>query len=153
MTLLSDFQEAAGEGDLEIVKQCIEEGVDVNGKDDEDWSALMAAAANSQNDVVVTLLENGARASINDKNENGDTALHLAALSDNEVVVTLLENGANIHEKNKDNESVFELVIRKNHFDVAKISISKLLSFMSQIRDLASTGSAGSADPADFLIS
>ena len=64
-------------GDLEKVKQLLENGADVNAGDKDDRTALMFAAGNGHKEVVELLIENGA--DVNAKNIMGKTALMSAS--------------------------------------------------------------------------
>jgi ankyrin repeat protein len=52
--------DAAREGDLEHVRDLIQNGADVNAKDEDRWTALMRAAGNGHMDVVCFLIEHSA---------------------------------------------------------------------------------------------
>lgn len=80
---------SARHGDIEGVKECLEEDVPVNTKEDEvENTALHMAAANGHLEVVKFLLEAGA--DINLKNKNENTALHWASLNGKLDVVKFL---------------------------------------------------------------
>ncbi|KAG1664676.1 Kinase D-interacting substrate [Nymphon striatum] len=64
---------AAELGKLEIVKELINHGADVNAEDNDNWTALLIAAKEGHNKVVSLLLERGAE--IEHKDMNGWTAL------------------------------------------------------------------------------
>ncbi len=58
---------------LEIVQILINSGADVNVQDNDKWTPLMRAAANSNPDITLELLKNGANA--DQKNSVGETAM------------------------------------------------------------------------------
>ena len=90
-----EILEASFKGDLLRVKQLLEEGVNVNAKNINGWSALMYAADNGHVEVVRTLLEAGADVAA--KPPIGWTALMFAVYNDDvEMVRILLAAGADI---------------------------------------------------------
>jgi ankyrin repeat protein len=70
------FLDAARLGNTRIIEALLFEGIDVNVKDKDGWTALMWAAYKCHYDIVDLLLKNGA--DINMKNENGKTAFLIA---------------------------------------------------------------------------
>ena len=74
-------------GELSEVKKSLENGVDVNSKDDDGYSALHAAAENGYLDVVKLLVEKGA--DIHFKSEY--TALELAKMAQQHEIVAYLQ--------------------------------------------------------------
>jgi ankyrin repeat protein len=91
---LMALHKAASLGQEALVKQLLENGVDIAGKDDDrGGTALHMAASKGPKAVVWLLLENGADIATTNRRER--TALHLAAENGHEPVVrVLLENGA-----------------------------------------------------------
>jgi ankyrin repeat protein len=81
---------AISKGDIESVKKFIEYGTDVNEKSN-GMSPLMIAARYNKTEIIKFLLSKGAR--LNDKDENGFTALKYAELSNaNEAIQLLKQN-------------------------------------------------------------
>lgn len=70
------FFDACFEGDLPLVRQFLERGMDVNARNDFHWTALMFAAAKGHTDIVEYLLAKGAE--VNKSDFSGKTALGLA---------------------------------------------------------------------------
>ena len=110
----------------EVVSVLSKAGADVNAKDKDGWTALMAAAAkNPEPGVVSALLEAGA--DIQGKNDAGWTALMAAAHNSNpDVTATLLEAGANVHERNRSGRTAL-MEARENGNPRARKAIVKLL--------------------------
>lgn len=87
------MRDAALNGDLQQVRQAIEQGIDVNKADQAGRTALMLASFNGHKDIVQLLLENGAN--VEDRNTDGRTALIFAASGPfPDTVKLLLENNA-----------------------------------------------------------
>jgi ankyrin repeat protein len=95
-----DLHTAAVLGDLDVIRQHVEAGSDLNVKEPSVGSSpLITAAVFDKPDVVRLLAESGA--DVNYRNNEGSTALHTAAfLCRLEVVEILLENGADTGMKN-----------------------------------------------------
>jgi len=81
--------EAARLGNTKIIETLLFEGIDVNVKDKDGWTALMWAADKCHFDVVELLLKNGAN--INMKNKNGKTAFLIAEEGMNLKIVERLK--------------------------------------------------------------
>ena len=87
--------EAAEAGDLTGVQRHLQQGADVNARDDKLWTPLMFAASGSHLDVVRHLVDKGA--DVNAKGKWGYTPLMWAALNGHlEVAACLLEHGADV---------------------------------------------------------
>jgi ankyrin repeat protein len=92
---------ACSDGDLEKAKRAIENGADVNAKDEEGWTPLHKASLCGHEAVVSLLVEKGAH--VNAKDNNGMTPLHLTIFDEHEAIVSLLlENGADVNAKKND---------------------------------------------------
>ncbi|KAE9067069.1 hypothetical protein PF010_g27611, partial [Phytophthora fragariae] len=74
----TDVTWAAKNGRIEVVRELIENGADVNAQDDKGTTALMAAAEYDQLEMVKFLIEHGA--SLTTTDDDGDTALMIAAV-------------------------------------------------------------------------
>jgi uncharacterized protein len=95
-----DLQAAIISGNLEVVKQHIEAGTDINMKDQMSGSTpLMTAATFGKTAIVKALID--ANANLDLKNNEGSTALHAAAFFGRiEIVQMLLDAGADKTIKN-----------------------------------------------------
>jgi len=81
--------------------ELIARGIDVNAKDHQGWTALMAAATTGYTAGLKVLLENGAR--VNDRDAFGRSALSVAAgRGDLEPVRLLLRFGAEVNVQDDD---------------------------------------------------
>ena len=91
-----DIWRACAEGDLERVRQLIQDGQDVNRGDICGTTPLMLAAKNGHDQVVQELIRAGA--DVNGKDNDKRTALHKASWSGHSIVIkTLDEAGANLN--------------------------------------------------------
>ena len=95
-----DIWRACVEGDLERVRQLIQDGQDVSKSDILARTPLMLAAYNGHDQVVQELIRAG---DVNGKDNNKHTALHWASsCSHSSLVKTLAEAGANFNEQDVD---------------------------------------------------
>ena len=92
--------DAAFGGDVDVIRQHIAAGTDLNLREPiGGGTALIAAASTGQNDSVILLIEGGADLEV--KNNDGSTALLTAAfLCHEEVLRTLLKRGADRNARN-----------------------------------------------------
>ena len=116
--------EAVKNKDIKEVITLIEEGVDVNAKEKDGWTALMYAAGGSLN-IVKLLIESGAN--VNMKDENGWTALMEAAKHDFDTVIPklLIKKGANVNEKTTDSWTALMIAAEEYSYNVIKLLIEK----------------------------
>jgi ankyrin repeat protein len=90
----SNLIDAAFKGDLNTVKQFLDNGVNPNSKNSDNETALKYAALKGHIDIVELLLKKGAK--VNGKDIDGGTALMYAAWGGHtETVKLLLSKGAN----------------------------------------------------------
>ena len=94
------IHDAAGDGNIEAVKQHLAAGTDVNAKDDlTGLTPLFDAVSSGKKEVAALLIDKGA--DVNGKIAMGFTALHNAAGNGRyEIVELLIEKGADVNEKN-----------------------------------------------------
>lgn len=85
---VNPFCLAISKGDMESVKKFIEYGVNVNEKSN-GMTPLMFAARYNKAEIIKLLLSKGAR--LNEKDENGFTALKHAELSNANEAILLLK--------------------------------------------------------------
>ena len=93
----AELREAAGEGNIEAVKQHIAAGTDVNAKTGGE-TPLLWAAWGGHKEIVELLIAEGA--DVNAKNDEGKTALHEAAVNGHkEIAQLLIAKGADVNAK------------------------------------------------------
>lgn len=134
-----DIHGAVISGDIQAVKQYIQQGSDLDHPDPFGGSSpLITAALFSKREIVTLLLEAGAK--VNFTNNEGSTALHTAAFfCETEIVRILLTNGADKTVKN--NYGSTPLMSVAGSFDEVKgiyIMMEKQLSPMGFTLDLNS---------------
>ena len=90
-----DIHKAAYDRNIEAVKQAIDDGADLNAKDNVNMTPLHWAVNNSQKETVELLIANGADVSA--KTDNDTTPLHSAAHWGHKEIAELhLANGARL---------------------------------------------------------
>jgi ankyrin repeat protein len=103
MSSVPTLHEASRDGNLEVVKELIKAGADIN-KYENDTTPMYHASENGRLDVVKELVKAGA--DVNKGDKFGVTPLHIASLWGRmEVVSELLNAGADINKANEDGET------------------------------------------------
>ncbi len=98
---LSVVHEAAGNGDVDILRAVIEYGADVNHVITSQTSALHCAAYNNQAQAIDVLIKAGAI--IEARDSSGRTPLHHASTCDSfEALTALLRHGAHVNAQDDD---------------------------------------------------
>jgi len=109
--------DAAEDGNIEVVKQHIAAGTDVNGMDTIGRTPLYFAVFKGHKEIAELLIEKGA--DVNAKAGFGSTPLHDAAFSDLKEVA--IANGADVNVKSKFGETPLDLAIINNETETAAI--------------------------------
>lgn len=128
---------AAKKGNLELVNSLLENGIDVNSRDENGWTPLMWASCKRHVKLISTLLEKGA--DINAKDKEGHTALIIALLQNSqggwngnnlhiEIIKLLLEKGAEVN--TKDNKGRTSLIIASTYASVNYNDYIELIKFL-----------------------
>lgn len=120
------LHDAAKNGDVERVKQLLDQGANVAEPDSAGEPALITASLAGHADVVAVLLDRGTDIEI--RNKGGLTALHAAAYNGNlEVVKLLVEKGAAVNDsKNFYKMAPLHAAAEEGHADVvAFLLVSK----------------------------
>ena len=124
---MSDTQliNSAGNGDLEGVKQALDKGAEVNGKEPQiGATALIAASIMGHTEIMKLLVEK--EANVNAADNNAFTPLIYSAAKGNvEGIKLLLEHGANVDTRNANGETALIRAAGEGHADVVRILIEK----------------------------
>ncbi len=112
--------EALNSGNVDAVKRLIEEGVNVNLLRD-GVTPLMIAASKGHAAVAELIIQAGVN--INERSDDGGTALHMAAADQTEtaVVELLLQSGIDCEAKNKFRRTALQKAEEKGHHDIVRV--------------------------------
>ena len=112
---------AALDGNTERVRELIDQGTDINQRDDNGRTALMFAVVNMHYETMKVLLEHGA--DVNAKSNQGGTPLMAAALAgDLRIVQALLAKGADLHARLPEtNETAVTIAASHGHAEIARL--------------------------------
>ena len=112
---------AADEGNVAIVKECLETpGVNINAIGAAGYTALLAASTMGNLSIAELLLEHGADVTITDN--GGYNALHSAVESGSYALVNLLlKNGLNVNDVTLVGSSALHLAADYGHTDIVKL--------------------------------
>jgi ankyrin repeat protein len=112
---------AALVGNTQMVKELIQQGADINQRDESGRTALMFAAINAHYETMKLLLDHGA--DVNAKSNKGGTTLMGAAMAgDLKMVQVLLAKGADVDARLSDtNESAATLAEKHGHAEIARL--------------------------------
>jgi ankyrin repeat protein len=121
-----DLLNEASWGRTENVRLLLESGADINTRDTNGDTPLIAAAFMGYNETVKLLLEKGAE--VNAQNNLGSTALMEAAtMNKPETVAMLLSNGADTKAKNIAGLTALDAALRDNNVEMARLLRSGVL--------------------------
>ncbi|WP_419247334.1 ankyrin repeat domain-containing protein [Wolbachia endosymbiont of Rhagoletis indifferens] len=111
-------------GDINVTKLLLEEGADIDIKDQNKNTSLHLAASNGHTDTVKLLMEKGSDLSVVDK--EGNTSLHLAASNGHtDIVKLLVEKGSDLSAVNKNGDTLLHLAASNGHTDIVKLLVEK----------------------------
>lgn len=129
------LHEAARQGDVDRVRQLLDQGVAVAEIDEAGDPALVIASLAGHADVVTLLLERGADIEI--RNKHGLTALHAAAYGGNmDVVELLIAKGAAVNDTaNSYKMSPLHAAAEEGHADVVAFLLANRAEVEAQERN------------------
>jgi ankyrin repeat protein len=117
---ISSFHMAACVGDLTRVKHLVDEGANVDTKDEFDWTPLCWAASTGQTDVAEFLIANGAN--VDAKTHFNRTPLHQAAIvGELNLVQLFISRGANVSVKDWRGRTPLRWAERRGHTEIAEL--------------------------------
>ena len=121
---LSGLHMAACIGNLARVKSHMEQGADVDAKDELGWTPLYWAASLGRTEVARFLIDKGA--DVRTGATDGGTALHQAAQAgDWELVELMLSKGADVNAKTKRGNAPLHIAASAGHREVAGVLIAR----------------------------
>lgn len=114
-----DLWEAAGDGDLQEVKNLVQAGVNINQQNNDQQTPLWKASYSGFINVVRYLLDRGARPDLAD--EHGMTPLMIAATGRHiDVVKLLIARGASPKARDKSQRTVLMYIAKNRHVGALK---------------------------------
>jgi len=123
MDLVYDLVNAATLGDIESVRNLLNNGVDINASTDYGDTALMMAAR-GDTDIVKLLLERGANP--NSKDDIGYTALLIASIEGHtDTVQLLLDRGADPNIPANDGDTALMAASNWGHIDTVQLLLDR----------------------------
>lgn len=119
-----DFIDAIKRADIGKIKELIDSGVDVNGKDKQGATPLFYSIEKDNKEIVTILLNNGAIINAI-KDASGSTPIHYAVNKGNEEIINLLINArADINEGSGFGAPIF-YAIEKGRANIVKLLLDK----------------------------
>ncbi|CAM8962788.1 unnamed protein product [Rhodiola kirilowii] len=116
------FCMAARKGDVKTIQRLIENGVVINGKDQNGWTGLHRAAFKGKTEVVKILIGKGV--DLDAKDEDGYSALHCAVESGfPDVVELLLKRGADVEARTNRGVTALQISEVMNYPGITRILI------------------------------
>ncbi len=107
------------------IMSLIEQGADINVKDDDGWTPLIYASRLGHLDLVKYLVENGADVSVKDGIEGWTALIHASIKGDVDIVKYLVENGAEVNTQSDSGETALDRAVQLNNVDVVSYLQSK----------------------------
>ena len=124
-TVLADsLHEVAREGDVEGLKQFLDQGADLEQRDETGETLLISAALAGQFGVIEMLIAKGA--DIHARNDGGLTALHAAAYAGHpDVAALLIKHGTDVNDSaNRLSTTSLHLAAEENQLAVVELLIA-----------------------------
>ena len=123
-----DIHLAAREGNIEAVKQAIDDGADLNAKDNVNMTPLHWAANGGHKEIVELLITNGANVNARTPRMVGwHTPLHdAAAAGHKEVAELLIAEGADVNAKDSTfGRTLLHIAAREGHKEIVELLLAK----------------------------
>lgn len=136
------FHKAAANGNLSLVKQCLNTGISVDAVENNGWTALHTAAKHGQLAIIEQLLQSKASLFIEDK--NGNTALAIAQLAKQQATVERLQNAR---------KAAIEAQAKTAKFVEIPVSDPQVKHAVEEVRwELNTSGPLDPFNPGDYTI-
>lgn len=136
--ILTVLHEMCHDGNYELAKSLILQGLPVNEENYFGLTPLHLASHEGHINVVKLLLDHGATAVVNKGNINGSRPLHFASHEGHkDIVEILLQHGADIHQGNNNQSKPIHLATHENHIDIVKF----LIENGANVNDINKNGS------------
>jgi pectate lyase len=153
---VSSIHIAAQLGDLERVKAFLEEGIDVNAKDENGDTPLHIAAEQDYNDIASLLIDQGGN--VNARNQKNYTPLYNAISNSNKDLVGLLiGKGADVNVTPEGGAPLLIEAVWRGDLDVVKLLVDNGARYDTQDKDgltaLYYAASQGNMDMVKLFIS
>jgi ankyrin repeat protein len=118
------FHLAAYMGDIEELKKCLQDGIDINSQADVGSTALHLAANSGRKDIVEFLISKGAQVDAKDVFD-WTPLLYAASHNYEDIADLLLAKGADVNAKDKWGYTLLYYAIGNEDKDMAKLLIAK----------------------------
>lgn len=116
-----DILNAAKHGDSETLTELLDEGCDVNTKDENGWTPLLLASTKDHVEMVELLLDRSADPELATE-KDGKTALMWAVGEENiEIIRLLIDKGADINAKGKFENTALRIAKRRKFNDIIEL--------------------------------
>jgi ankyrin repeat protein len=115
---------AAGKGDTATVQSLLQQGANIEARDNYGETALMEAAGRGHTDTAILLLDKGANIEAKD-NYSATALVHAAESGHTDTVILLLDKGANIEAADKDGYTALMRAAGDGYADMAKVLLER----------------------------
>ncbi|CAC5421143.1 ANK [Mytilus coruscus] len=124
--ILTALHDMCHDGNYELAKSLILQGLPVNGVNYLGLTPLHVASHEGHTNIVELLLSHGAKAVVNHGTFSGSRPLHFASHENHiDIVEILLANGANVNDSNKNGSTPLHLASYNNLTEIAELLIKK----------------------------
>lgn len=118
-----NFFRAVKTGDCNKIRLYVNNGIDINSKDEDGWTALMIASENDKKKIVKLLIELGADVKVQDDDEGKTALMHAIYVNSDENAKILLKNGSDINAKDNYGQTPFILAACSNSKTIGELLI------------------------------
>ena len=122
----AQFLNAAINGDVTTIQQALQQGVNIEYKGEDDWTALCWAITQENFELAKLLIEN--KANVNYQEQEGESVLMLAATTETEnteLIQLLLDKGAVIDLKDAVGWTALMHAVSANNVNIAKVLLER----------------------------